>query len=56
MSFYRIPFTEEFLKLMCSYSFKEGGISPKYLIIDDGWQETVNEFQKEGEPLIEGTQ
>ncbi|KAL0441114.1 UNVERIFIED_CONTAM: putative galactinol--sucrose galactosyltransferase 2 [Sesamum radiatum] len=35
--------------------FKEGGISPKFLIIDDGWQETTNEFQKEGEPLIEGT-
>ncbi|KAG6402005.1 hypothetical protein SASPL_138874 [Salvia splendens] len=37
-------------------SFKEGGISPKYLIIDDGWQETENEFKKEGEPIIEGTQ
>ncbi|XP_062168819.1 probable galactinol--sucrose galactosyltransferase 2 [Alnus glutinosa] len=37
-------------------SFKEGGCSPKFLIIDDGWQETVNEFQKEGEPLIEGIQ
>uniref|UniRef100_A0A5B7B526 galactinol--sucrose galactosyltransferase n=1 Tax=Davidia involucrata TaxID=16924 RepID=A0A5B7B526_DAVIN len=37
-------------------SFSEGGCSPKFLIIDDGWQETVNEFHKEGEPLIEGTQ
>ncbi|KAK4402491.1 putative galactinol--sucrose galactosyltransferase 2 [Sesamum angolense] len=37
-------------------SFKEGGISPKFLIIDDGWQETTNEYQKEGEPLVEGTQ
>ncbi|KAL3642290.1 hypothetical protein CASFOL_013105 [Castilleja foliolosa] len=37
-------------------SFKEGGISPKFLIIDDGWQETTNEFQKIGEPFIEGTQ
>ncbi|KAL8041854.1 hypothetical protein ABFX02_09G011200 [Erythranthe guttata] len=37
-------------------SFKEGGISPKFLIIDDGWQSTVNEFRKEGQPLIEGTQ
>ncbi|KAA8542203.1 hypothetical protein F0562_023355 [Nyssa sinensis] len=36
-------------------SFSEGGCSPKFLIIDDGWQETVNEFHKEGEPLIEGT-
>ncbi|KAK9278952.1 hypothetical protein L1049_028534 [Liquidambar formosana] len=37
-------------------SFVEGGCLPKFLIIDDGWQETLNEFQKEGEPLIEGTQ
>ncbi|XP_040988889.1 probable galactinol--sucrose galactosyltransferase 2 [Juglans microcarpa x Juglans regia] len=37
-------------------NFLEGGCSPKFLIIDDGWQETVNEFQKEGEPIIEGIQ
>ncbi|OIT29027.1 putative galactinol--sucrose galactosyltransferase 2 [Nicotiana attenuata] len=37
-------------------SFLEGGCSPKFLIIDDGWQDTVNEFQKEGELLIEETQ
>ncbi|EXB94449.1 hypothetical protein L484_018950 [Morus notabilis] len=37
-------------------SFKEGGCSPKFVIIDDGWQHTVNEFHKEGEPLVEGTQ
>ncbi|KAF4351306.1 hypothetical protein F8388_010860 [Cannabis sativa] len=37
-------------------SFKEGGCLPKFLIIDDGWQETVNEFHKEGEPFVEGTQ
>ncbi|KAJ9140236.1 hypothetical protein P3X46_030908 [Hevea brasiliensis] len=36
--------------------FLEGGCSPKFLIIDDGWQETVNEFCKEGEAPIEGTQ
>ncbi|XP_065874401.1 probable galactinol--sucrose galactosyltransferase 2 [Euphorbia lathyris] len=36
--------------------FSEGGCSPKFLIIDDGWQETINEFRKEGEPPIEGTQ
>lgn len=41
---------------MFSNSFLEGGCSPKFLIIDDGWQDTVNEFRKEGEPLIEGTQ
>lgn len=39
-----------------SCSFKEGGCSPKFVIIDDGWQQTVNEFHKEGEPLVEGTQ
>ncbi|KAK6261843.1 hypothetical protein QUC31_007659 [Theobroma cacao] len=37
-------------------SFSDGGCSPKFLVIDDGWQDTVNEFRKEGEPLIEGTQ
>ncbi|KAL5544041.1 hypothetical protein UlMin_007825 [Ulmus minor] len=37
-------------------SFMDGGCLPKFLIIDDGWQETINEFQKEGEPLVEGTQ
>ncbi|KAI4343687.1 hypothetical protein L6164_011006 [Bauhinia variegata] len=37
-------------------SLSQGGCSPKFLIIDDGWQETVNEFSKEGEPPIEGTQ
>ncbi|XWS47860.1 hypothetical protein CRYUN_Cryun13aG0021700 [Craigia yunnanensis] len=37
-------------------SFLDGGCSPKFLIIDDGWQDTLNEFRKEGEQLIEGTQ
>ncbi|XP_022729354.1 probable galactinol--sucrose galactosyltransferase 2 [Durio zibethinus] len=37
-------------------SFLDGGCSPKFLIIDDGWQDTFNEFRKEGEPPIEGTQ
>ncbi|KAJ4822523.1 hypothetical protein Tsubulata_048068 [Turnera subulata] len=37
-------------------SFLEGGCSPKFLIIDDGWQDIVNEFRKDGEPFIEGTQ
>lgn len=36
-------------------SFLEGGCPPKFLIIDDGWQETVNEFKKEGEPFVEET-
>lgn len=29
---------------------------PRFLIIDDGWQDTYNEFRKEGEEHIEGTQ
>ncbi|KAK6148258.1 hypothetical protein DH2020_019170 [Rehmannia glutinosa] len=37
-------------------SFLEGGCPPKFLIIDDGWQDTFNEFQKDGEPCIEGSQ
>ncbi|XP_027153956.1 probable galactinol--sucrose galactosyltransferase 2 [Coffea eugenioides] len=37
-------------------SFSEAGCSPKFLIIDDGWQDTANEFQKEGQPFVEGTQ
>ncbi|KAL1323407.1 hypothetical protein HN51_033757 [Arachis hypogaea] len=37
-------------------SFSEGSCSPKFLIIDDGWQDTFNEFHKEGEPPIEGIQ
>ncbi|PIN23071.1 Galactinol--sucrose galactosyltransferase [Handroanthus impetiginosus] len=37
-------------------SFLEGGCPPKFLIIDDGWQDTFNEFQKDGEPSVEGSQ
>ncbi|KAH7677540.1 Galactinol--sucrose galactosyltransferase protein [Dioscorea alata] len=37
-------------------SLYEGGISVKFLIIDDGQQDITNEFQKEGEPHIEGSQ
>ncbi|KAL0300916.1 UNVERIFIED_CONTAM: putative galactinol--sucrose galactosyltransferase 2 [Sesamum radiatum] len=37
-------------------SLSEGGTPARFLIIDDGWQDTTNEFQKAGEPFIEGTQ
>ncbi|XP_047956761.1 probable galactinol--sucrose galactosyltransferase 2 [Salvia hispanica] len=37
-------------------SLLEGGCPPKFIIIDDGWQDTFDEFQKEGEPCAEGTQ
>lgn len=36
-------------------SFLEGGCPPKVLIIDNGWQDTLNEFEQEGEPLVSGT-
>ncbi|XP_020588586.1 probable galactinol--sucrose galactosyltransferase 2 isoform X2 [Phalaenopsis equestris] len=35
-------------------SLSEGGTPAKFLIIDDGWQDVANEFQKEGEPIVEG--
>ncbi|KAF8005888.1 hypothetical protein BT93_K0233 [Corymbia citriodora subsp. variegata] len=36
-------------------SLKDGGCSPKFLIIDDGWQDTLDEFHKDGEPFLQGT-
>ena len=39
-----------------SPSLSQGGTPAKFLIIDDGWQDTINEFQKEGEPFVEGSQ
>ncbi|EXB64620.1 hypothetical protein L484_017952 [Morus notabilis] len=37
-------------------SLSQGGTPAKFLIIDDGWQDVENEFQKEGEPFVEGSQ
>ncbi|XP_010695995.2 probable galactinol--sucrose galactosyltransferase 2 isoform X2 [Beta vulgaris subsp. vulgaris] len=37
-------------------SLSQGGCAPRFLIIDDGWQDTCNEFRKEGEENSEGTQ
>ncbi|XP_057548850.1 probable galactinol--sucrose galactosyltransferase 2 [Amaranthus tricolor] len=37
-------------------SFSQGGCAPRFLIIDDGWQDTFNEFRKEDEEHTEGTQ
>ncbi|KAK9156400.1 hypothetical protein Sjap_003880 [Stephania japonica] len=34
----------------------DGCTPARFLIIDDGWQDVGNEFQKEDEPLIEGSQ
>lgn len=37
-------------------SFLEGGCSPRFVIIDDGWQDTTNEFYEDGKPIVEGMQ
>ncbi|PON57674.1 Glycosyl hydrolase [Parasponia andersonii] len=37
-------------------SLSQGGTPAKFVIIDDGWQDVANEFQKEGEPYVEGSQ
>ena len=37
-------------------SLSKGGTPARFLIIDDGWQDTTNEFQKEEEPFVEGSQ
>jgi hypothetical protein len=37
------------------FSLREGGAPPKFLIIDDGWQEIVNEFKDVDEALLEQT-
>lgn len=37
------------------YSLHEGGAPPRFLIIDDGWQETVDEFKEVDETLREQT-
>ncbi|TVU15548.1 hypothetical protein EJB05_39073, partial [Eragrostis curvula] len=36
-------------------SLREGGAPPRFLIIDDGWQETVDEFKEVDETLREQT-
>ncbi|KAM7501087.1 hypothetical protein LguiA_025501 [Lonicera macranthoides] len=37
-------------------SLSLGGTPARFLIIDDGWQNTTNEFQNEGEAFVEGSQ
>ncbi|XP_051133904.1 probable galactinol--sucrose galactosyltransferase 2 [Andrographis paniculata] len=37
-------------------SLSEGGTPARFLIIDDGWQDTTNEFAKDGEPFVDGIQ
>ncbi|KAF6153868.1 hypothetical protein GIB67_001101 [Kingdonia uniflora] len=38
------------------FSLSDGGTPAKFLIIDDGWQDVDNEFQKEGGPFVQGSQ
>lgn len=35
--FFQFPFNF-FYQMIMKYSFEKGGISPKFVIIDDGWQ------------------
>ncbi|XXG88821.1 hypothetical protein AAC387_Pa12g0979 [Persea americana] len=37
-------------------SLSAGGSPARFLIIDDGWQDTFNEIQRETEPVIDGAQ
>ncbi|XVF75136.1 hypothetical protein PTKIN_Ptkin13bG0163500 [Pterospermum kingtungense] len=37
-------------------SLSQGGTPARFLLIDDGWHDTVNEFQEEGKPVVEGSQ
>ncbi|CAA2973454.1 probable galactinol--sucrose galactosyltransferase 2 [Olea europaea subsp. europaea] len=53
---WRAIFPQLSIRIIYLLSFKEGGIPPKFLIIDDGWQETAKKLHKEGQPLVEGTQ
>lgn len=39
---------------LCSLS--AGGSPARFLIIDDGWQDTFNEILRESEPVIDGAQ
>ncbi|KAK8989122.1 hypothetical protein V6N11_030488 [Hibiscus sabdariffa] len=37
-------------------SLSQRGTPAKFLLIDDGWQDTVNEFLEQGEPFMDGLQ
>ncbi|KAE8736198.1 1-aminocyclopropane-1-carboxylate oxidase-like protein 1-like [Hibiscus syriacus] len=37
-------------------SLSQGGTPAKFPLIDDGWQDTINEFLEQGEPFIDGLQ
>ncbi|KAF8414301.1 hypothetical protein HHK36_002303 [Tetracentron sinense] len=52
------PYKSMAMKIFVKFvsNLSEGGTPPRFLIIDDGWQDTVNEFQKDGEPFVEGSQ
>ncbi|PPD74776.1 hypothetical protein GOBAR_DD28304 [Gossypium barbadense] len=35
-------------------SLSQGGTPARFLLIDDGWQDTINEFLEQGEPFVDG--
>ncbi|XP_017604223.1 probable galactinol--sucrose galactosyltransferase 2 [Gossypium arboreum] len=37
-------------------SLSQGGTPARFLLIDDGWQDTINEFLEQGEPFVDGLQ
>ncbi|XP_031479166.1 probable galactinol--sucrose galactosyltransferase 2 [Nymphaea colorata] len=37
-------------------SLSAGGTPARFLIIDDGWQNTLNEYEKDGQEMTDGTQ
>lgn len=42
--------------LGCFLSLSTGGTPARFLIIDDGWQNTLNEYEKDGQEMTDGTQ
>lgn len=37
-------------------SLSQGGTPARFLLIDDGWQDTINEFLEQGEQFVDGLQ
>ncbi|MFQ6639404.1 hypothetical protein Gotur_015479 [Gossypium turneri] len=37
-------------------SLSQGGTPARFLLIDDGWQDTINEFLEQGEAFVDGLQ
>ncbi|KAE8707459.1 Cytosolic sulfotransferase 16 [Hibiscus syriacus] len=53
---YMTPEMAARLDQIIQQKLSDGSCSPKFLMVDDGRRDTANEFRKEEEPIIEGTQ